>query len=96
MDFEDLRSSRKKIEDQLVEEYKNSSYASDTRAELEHIVNNKECSSYSPSKTNSYNSSFFHQLHWVFKRTIKNLMLNPQTFVAQVVPPVSSNIKKYI
>lgn len=87
LDFEDLSSSRQSIEGRLVQEYKNSSYSSDTRSELDRIVQDKECSSCSKSRTITYNSSFLHQLRWVLKRTFQNLMLNPQTSVAEVVDP---------
>uniref|UniRef100_A0A8C4GVI7 Broad substrate specificity ATP-binding cassette transporter ABCG2 n=1 Tax=Dicentrarchus labrax TaxID=13489 RepID=A0A8C4GVI7_DICLA len=72
------------IEERLVEEYRNSSYSSDTRAELDRIVQDKECILCPKSRTITYNSSFFHQLRWVLKRTFQNLMLNPQTSVAQL------------
>ena len=85
MDFEELSSSRQSIEERLVEEYRNSSYSSDTRAELDRIVQEKECFSCSKSRTITYNNSFLHQLRWVLKRTFQNLMLNPQTSVAQVI-----------
>lgn len=84
LDFEELSSSRQSIEERLIEEYRNSSYSSDTRAELERIIQDKECISRPKSRIITYNSSFFHQLHWVLKRTFQNLMLNPQTSVAQV------------
>uniref|UniRef100_A0A671WFX0 Broad substrate specificity ATP-binding cassette transporter ABCG2 n=1 Tax=Sparus aurata TaxID=8175 RepID=A0A671WFX0_SPAAU len=83
-DFEDISSSRQSIEGRLVEEYRNSSYSSDTRAELDRIVQEKECILCPKSRTITYNSSFFHQLRWVLKRTFQNLMLNPQTSVAQL------------
>uniref|UniRef100_A0A671WF81 Broad substrate specificity ATP-binding cassette transporter ABCG2 n=1 Tax=Sparus aurata TaxID=8175 RepID=A0A671WF81_SPAAU len=84
LDFEDISSSRQSIEGRLVEEYRNSSYSSDTRAELDRIVQEKECILCPKSRTITYNSSFFHQLRWVLKRTFQNLMLNPQTSVAQL------------
>lgn len=87
LDFEELGRSRQSIEERLVEEYKNSSYSSDTRLELERIIQDKECFPCSKSRTITYNSSFFHQLRWVLKRTFQNLMLNPQTSVAEVVQP---------
>uniref|UniRef100_A0A3Q3WFF2 Broad substrate specificity ATP-binding cassette transporter ABCG2 n=1 Tax=Mola mola TaxID=94237 RepID=A0A3Q3WFF2_MOLML len=83
-DFEELGSSRQSIEERLVEEYKNSSYSSDTRAELDRILQDKECFSCPKSRTITYNSSFFHQLRWVLKRTFQSLMLNPQASVAQL------------
>ncbi|XP_047434836.1 broad substrate specificity ATP-binding cassette transporter ABCG2d [Mugil cephalus] len=84
LDFEELSSSRQSIEERLVEEYKNSSYSGTTRAELERIVQDKEYISRPKSRTITYNTSFFHQLRWVLKRTFQNLMLNPQTSVAQL------------
>ncbi|XP_054460635.1 broad substrate specificity ATP-binding cassette transporter ABCG2d [Anoplopoma fimbria] len=84
LDFEELIGSRQSIEENLVEEYRNSSYSSDTRAELERIVQEKKCISYSTSHPITYNSSFFHQLRWVLKRTFQDLMLNPQTSVAEL------------
>uniref|UniRef100_A0A3B4TXP9 ATP binding cassette subfamily G member 2 (JR blood group) n=1 Tax=Seriola dumerili TaxID=41447 RepID=A0A3B4TXP9_SERDU len=84
LDFEELSSSRQSIEERLIEEYRNCSYSSDTRAELGRIVQDKECISRPKSRTITYNSSFFHQLRWVLQRTFQNLMLNPQTSVAQL------------
>ncbi|KAM3622955.1 uncharacterized protein V6R79_005337 [Siganus canaliculatus] len=84
LDFEELSSSRQSIEERLVDEFRNSSYCSDTRAELDRIIQDKECVSCSRSRTITYNSSFLHQLRWVLKRTFQNLMLNPQTSVAQL------------
>ncbi|CAL9700018.1 unnamed protein product [Knipowitschia caucasica] len=84
LDFEDLNSSRKSIEEHLVEEYRKSCYFSNTQCELECIVQEKKCRSGPLCHTVNYNSPFFHQLHWVMKRTFQNLLLNPQTSVAQV------------
>uniref|UniRef100_A0A3Q2PT97 Broad substrate specificity ATP-binding cassette transporter ABCG2 n=1 Tax=Fundulus heteroclitus TaxID=8078 RepID=A0A3Q2PT97_FUNHE len=79
-----VTSSRQNIEEHLVEEYKNSSYSSDARADLRRILQNKERLSPAGSRSVAYNSSFLHQLRWVFQRTFQNLMLTPQTSVAQV------------
>ncbi|XP_018517067.1 broad substrate specificity ATP-binding cassette transporter ABCG2d [Lates calcarifer] len=84
LDFEDLGSSRQSIEERLIEEYRNCSYSSDTQAELDRIVQDKDCTSHLNSRTITYNSSFLHQLQWVLKRTFQSLMLNPQTSVAQL------------
>ncbi|KAF6718727.1 ATP-binding cassette sub-family G member 2 [Oryzias melastigma] len=84
LDFEMWSSARRNIKEHLVEEYRSSSYCSDTRAELKRISQNKECSSQTKSRTITYNSSFAQQLRWVLQRTFKNLMLNPQTSVAQL------------
>uniref|UniRef100_A0A8C6M8M5 ATP binding cassette subfamily G member 2 (JR blood group) n=1 Tax=Nothobranchius furzeri TaxID=105023 RepID=A0A8C6M8M5_NOTFU len=80
----ELGATRQSIEERLVEEYRNSSYSGDTQAELKHIVQNKECFSQVKSRTITYNTSFFHQLRWVCHRTFQNLMLTPQTSVAQL------------
>uniref|UniRef100_A0AAQ6IDH7 ABC transporter domain-containing protein n=1 Tax=Anabas testudineus TaxID=64144 RepID=A0AAQ6IDH7_ANATE len=84
LDFEELSSSRQSIEERLVEEYRNSSYFSDTRVELDRIVQDKEFVMRPQSHIITYNSSFMHQLRWVLKRTFQNLMLNPQISVAQL------------
>lgn len=93
LDFEELSSSRQSIEERLVEEYRNSSYFSDTRVELDRIVQDKEFVMRPQSHIITYNSSFMHQLRWVLKRTFQNLMLNPQISVAQVYSTLLSNLK---
>lgn len=50
----------------------------------ERIVQGKQLSASSPSRTITYNTGFFTQFRWVLKRTFRNLMLNPQTSIAQV------------
>ncbi|XP_032419474.1 broad substrate specificity ATP-binding cassette transporter ABCG2d [Xiphophorus hellerii] len=82
--FEELGSTRQNIEERLVEEFKNSSYSSETRAELRRILQTKECASQMRPCSITYHTSFLHQLQWVFQRTFQNLMLTPQTSVAQV------------
>lgn len=85
LDFEERSSSRQSIKERLVEAYQNSSYATNTRDELQHILQEKECFPCTNSRNITYHSPFFHQLLWVLKRTFQNLMLNPQTSVAQVI-----------
>lgn len=84
IDFDELLKSRQSIEEHLVEEYRKSSYARDTRAELDRILQGKDHATRPRTRTITYNSTFFHQFHWVLKRTLRNLMLNPQTSVAQL------------
>ncbi|XP_013887337.1 ATP-binding cassette sub-family G member 2 [Austrofundulus limnaeus] len=84
LDFEEPGTTRQSIEEHLVGEYRNSSYFIGTQAELKRIVQNKDFISQVKSRTITYNTSFFHQLRWVFQRTFQNLMLNPQTSVAQL------------
>uniref|UniRef100_A0A4W5RAJ1 ATP binding cassette subfamily G member 2 (JR blood group) n=1 Tax=Hucho hucho TaxID=62062 RepID=A0A4W5RAJ1_9TELE len=84
--FERLRliGSRQTIEERLVEEYRSCSYFRDTQVELERITQGKQYTTKPTSRTITYNSSFFTQLHWVLGRTFRNLALNPQTSVAQL------------
>uniref|UniRef100_A0A8C2PU86 ATP-binding cassette, sub-family G (WHITE), member 2d n=1 Tax=Cyprinus carpio TaxID=7962 RepID=A0A8C2PU86_CYPCA len=83
-EFEVAAVSQQSIEDQLVEKYKNCSYARGIKAELERITWAKDNNIRAKCHTITYNSSFFHQPRWVSWRTFWNLMLNPQTSVAQV------------
>ncbi|XP_056588352.1 broad substrate specificity ATP-binding cassette transporter ABCG2 [Triplophysa dalaica] len=84
LDQEQVTSSLKGIEERLVEEYKKSSNFKETQSELQKIVQVQEYSIRPKSRTITYNTSFFHQFRWVLKRTFKNLLLNPQTSVAQI------------
>ncbi|XP_043097203.1 broad substrate specificity ATP-binding cassette transporter ABCG2d [Puntigrus tetrazona] len=83
-EFEVAAVGQQSIEDQLVEKYKGCSYARSIKAELERITRVKDDSIRAKCHSITYNSSFFHQLHWVLWRTFWNLMLNPQTSVAQL------------
>lgn len=83
-EFDVAAVSQQCIEDQLVDKYNNCSYARAIKAELERIIRGKDNSIGAKCHTITYNSTFFHQLHWVLWRTFWNLMLNPQTSVAQV------------
>lgn len=82
-DSEATSSSKQGIEDKLVEEYKNCSYYKQTKAELERIISGKQLTTVR-SRTITYNTGFLTQFKWVLKRTFRNLMLNPQTSIAQV------------
>ncbi|KAL4618171.1 ATP-binding cassette sub-family G member 2-like [Arapaima gigas] len=84
LDFAEQSSQRQSIEDRLVEEYMRSSFCRDTRAELERIAMGKDYSIEPKSRTITYNTSFSQQFKWVLKRTFRNLILNPQTSVAQI------------
>ncbi|XP_073794813.1 broad substrate specificity ATP-binding cassette transporter ABCG2 isoform X1 [Danio rerio] len=84
VDQDQLSSSLKGIEDRLVEEYQRSSIFQQTHADLQRIVQGQDYSTRPKSRTITYSTSFCHQFHWVLKRTFRNLMLNPQTSVAQI------------
>uniref|UniRef100_A0A7N6BAM6 ABC transporter domain-containing protein n=1 Tax=Anabas testudineus TaxID=64144 RepID=A0A7N6BAM6_ANATE len=66
--------------DKLVEEYINCYHYKQTKAEL----GTKPSWIESHYVTITYNTSFLTQFRWVLKRTFKNIMLNPQTSIAQV------------
>ncbi|XP_035531430.1 broad substrate specificity ATP-binding cassette transporter ABCG2-like [Morone saxatilis] len=83
-DSDSVSLSRQGIEDKLVEEYRNCHYYKQTKAELESIIQGKPTTTTAPSRTVTYNTSFLTQFRWVLKRTFRNLMLNPQTSIAQV------------
>ncbi|KAI5107736.1 ATP-binding cassette sub-family G member 2 isoform X1, partial [Silurus meridionalis] len=80
----DDSDTKQSIEERLVEEYRKSIYAQETKAELECILRGKDYSTKPKSRTITYNCGFFHQLNWVTKRTFRNLTLNPQTSIAQL------------
>ncbi|XP_029938296.1 ATP-binding cassette sub-family G member 2-like [Salarias fasciatus] len=84
-DSRKITLSRRRIEDKLVEEYRNCHYFKETKAELEKIVMGKQLTSSVRSRTITYHTGFFTQFRWVLKRTFRNLLLNPQTSVAQVM-----------
>uniref|UniRef100_A0A1A8CEL0 ATP-binding cassette, sub-family G (WHITE), member 2a n=1 Tax=Nothobranchius kadleci TaxID=1051664 RepID=A0A1A8CEL0_NOTKA len=83
-DSDSTSKSRKGIEDKLLEEYRNSHHYRQTKAELDRIVQGKQTAKFSPSRTITYNTGFLTQFKWVLKRTFRNLILNPQTSIAQV------------
>ncbi|XP_037538184.1 broad substrate specificity ATP-binding cassette transporter ABCG2 [Nematolebias whitei] len=84
-DLDSVTKSRRGIEDKLVEEYRSCQYFKQTKEELERIVEGKQTTKFSPSRTITYNTGFLTQFRWVLKRTFRNLILNPQTSIAQVV-----------
>ncbi|TRY59369.1 hypothetical protein DNTS_013990 [Danionella cerebrum] len=81
---EQRRESLKGIEDHLVNQYQSSNSFSRTRAELQSILDRSESLGRPKTRTITYCTPFFHQFLWVLHRTFKNLLLNPQTSIAQV------------
>ncbi|XP_045920625.1 broad substrate specificity ATP-binding cassette transporter ABCG2-like isoform X1 [Micropterus dolomieu] len=84
LDSNSVSMSRRGIEEKLVEEYRNCSYFKQTKAELERIIQGKPTATTATTRTITYNTGFMTQFRWVLKRTFRNLMLNPQTSIAQV------------
>ncbi|KAK9525059.1 hypothetical protein VZT92_017402 [Zoarces viviparus] len=84
-DSDSVTKSRRGIEEKLVENYRSCSYFRQTKAELERISQVKQqTTATAPSRTITYKTGFLTQFRWVLKRTFRNLMLNPQTSVAQL------------
>ncbi|XP_076581084.1 broad substrate specificity ATP-binding cassette transporter ABCG2-like [Chaetodon auriga] len=87
-DLESISKSRLGVEEKLVEEYRNCYYFKQTQTELERIMEGKPTSRPSHTRIITYNTSFLTQFRWVLKRTFRNLLLNPQTSIAQVAVTV--------
>ncbi|XP_070848964.1 broad substrate specificity ATP-binding cassette transporter ABCG2-like [Chaetodon trifascialis] len=83
-DSESISKARTGVEEKLVEEYRNCYYFKQTQTELDRIMEGKPTSSPSHTRIITYNTSFLTQFRWVLKRTFRNLLLNPQTSIAQV------------
>ncbi|KAM9476979.1 broad substrate specificity ATP-binding cassette transporter ABCG2-like [Clarias gariepinus] len=83
LEFEESGDTNQGIENRLVEEYRKSKYAQETKAELEYIMRGKEYSNKPKLRTITYNTGFFHQLHWVIKRSFRSLVLNLHTPILQ-------------
>uniref|UniRef100_A0AAX7TUE9 ABC transporter domain-containing protein n=1 Tax=Astatotilapia calliptera TaxID=8154 RepID=A0AAX7TUE9_ASTCA len=79
-----MSKSRRGIGEKLVEEYRNCQHFKETKAELERIVQGKKVVTTTPFRTITYTTGFLTQFRWVLKRTFRNLILNPQTSIAQV------------
>ncbi|XP_075058047.1 broad substrate specificity ATP-binding cassette transporter ABCG2 isoform X2 [Mixophyes fleayi] len=73
------------VVEKLASEFSNSIYYRETKAELEKLSNGDKVKTNFFSRQITYNTSFFHQLKWVSKRSIKNLLGNPQASIAQVM-----------
>uniref|UniRef100_A0AAX7UVM5 ABC transporter domain-containing protein n=1 Tax=Astatotilapia calliptera TaxID=8154 RepID=A0AAX7UVM5_ASTCA len=82
LDSESMSKSRRGIGEKLVEEYRNCQHFKETKAELGGYQ--KKVVTTTPFRTITYTTGFFTQFRWVLKRTFRNLILNPQTSIAQV------------
>ncbi|KAE8279446.1 ATP-binding cassette sub-family G member 2 [Larimichthys crocea] len=84
-DLEFTSIPRQAIEEKLIEEYRNCHDFKETKTELERIVQGKQITTTPPSRTITYNTNFLTQFRWVLKRTFRNLLLNPQTSIAEIL-----------
>uniref|UniRef100_A0A3P8T075 Broad substrate specificity ATP-binding cassette transporter ABCG2 n=1 Tax=Amphiprion percula TaxID=161767 RepID=A0A3P8T075_AMPPE len=88
LDFDAISRARQNIKEHLLAEYIKAEDFNTTKAELERIIKDKATVPRPKSRTVTYNSPFFHQLRWVVWRTLLNLMLQPQIWLA----PLGVNI----
>ncbi|XP_053317585.1 broad substrate specificity ATP-binding cassette transporter ABCG2 isoform X2 [Spea bombifrons] len=73
------------VVEKLAEQFCNTNYYEETKAELEKLSQGEKVKTNFFSRQITYNTSFFHQLKWVSKRSFKNLLGNPQASIAQVM-----------
>lgn len=74
----------KTLAEKLAEHYCRSTYYRETEEVLEKISLENKKKVKTIFRRITYATSFFHQLKWVSKRTLKNLIGNPQASVAQL------------
>ncbi|XP_054248223.1 broad substrate specificity ATP-binding cassette transporter ABCG2 [Indicator indicator] len=72
------------LAEKLAEQYCSSSYYQETKSTLEKISLGSQKKSKAVFRQITYANSFLHQLRWVSKRTLKNLVGNPQASIAQL------------
>ncbi|KFQ36289.1 ATP-binding cassette sub-family G member 2, partial [Merops nubicus] len=74
----------KTLAERLAEKYSNSAYYQETKAVLENISLGNKKKTKALFRQITYANSFLHQLKWVSRRTVKNLLGNPQASIAQL------------
>ncbi|NXD85518.1 ABCG2 protein, partial [Halcyon senegalensis] len=74
----------KTLAEKLAEKYSSSAYYQETKAALENISLGNQKKTKAVFRQITYTTSFLHQLKWVSKRTLKNLLGNPQASIAQL------------
>uniref|UniRef100_A0A8C5PDT0 Broad substrate specificity ATP-binding cassette transporter ABCG2 n=1 Tax=Leptobrachium leishanense TaxID=445787 RepID=A0A8C5PDT0_9ANUR len=73
------------VVDRLAEQFCSTRCYLETQAELDKLNLGEKLKTNFFSKQITYNTSFFHQLKWVSKRSFKNLLGNPQASIAQIM-----------
>ncbi|XP_040274030.1 broad substrate specificity ATP-binding cassette transporter ABCG2 isoform X1 [Bufo bufo] len=73
------------VVDKLANDFCNTSYYKETKAELEKMSSGEKVKTNFFSRQITYNTSVFHQIKWLCKRSSKNLVRNPQASVAQIM-----------
>lgn len=77
-------SGNETVVDKLANDFCNTRYYKETKAELEKMSSGEKVKTNFFTRQITYNTSVFHQIKWVSKRSFKNLLGNPQASVAQV------------
>lgn len=83
--IEKKEGDEKTVVEKLAESYLKTNLYHDVKFELEKITVGEKVKTNIFTRQITYNTSFFHQLKWVSKRTVKNLLGNPQASVAQII-----------
>ncbi|XP_069834367.1 broad substrate specificity ATP-binding cassette transporter ABCG2 isoform X2 [Dendropsophus ebraccatus] len=78
-------SGSQTVVDKLAEDFCNTNYYKETKAELDKLASGEKLKTNFFSRQITYNTSVFHQIKWVSRRSIKNLLGNPQASIAQVM-----------
>ncbi|KAJ1218524.1 hypothetical protein NDU88_006102 [Pleurodeles waltl] len=97
-EYEELDATEKKeagdrtVVEKLAECYQNTKFFHEVKAGLEKMDVGEKVKTNIFTRQITYTTSFFHQLKWVSKRTVKNLMGNPQASVAQIIVTIILSI----
>lgn len=78
-------SGNETVVDKLANDFCNTRYYKETKAELEKMSSGEKVKTNFFTRQITYNTSVFHQIKWVSKRSFKNLLGNPQASVAQIM-----------
>ncbi|XP_069486642.1 broad substrate specificity ATP-binding cassette transporter ABCG2-like isoform X2 [Ambystoma mexicanum] len=73
------------VVEHLSEQYNGTTFFQETKAKLEKMSTGKKVKTNIFTRQITYSTPFFHQLTWVSKRALKNLLRNPEASVAQVI-----------
>ncbi|KAM9237573.1 broad substrate specificity ATP-binding cassette transporter ABCG2 [Dugong dugon] len=82
---EELSQNGKTIMEKLAEFYAISTFFRETKTELDGLFRVQKKKKSSAFKEITYATSFCHQLRWITRRSLKNLLGNPQASIAQLI-----------
>ncbi|XP_013371603.1 PREDICTED: ATP-binding cassette sub-family G member 2-like isoform X4 [Chinchilla lanigera] len=82
--IEESSNCDKPVIQKLAECYADSSFYRKTKAELEPLSGSLKKRNFG-FKEITYATSFFHQLRWIARRSLRNLLGNPQASIAQII-----------